>query len=327
MKYIMTIQYGSMDEVMYQDIIKRPDVSLFYVSGPMHSNVLYKIRRVHTSMPATKYFEPILKTVWYEKKLLQMADHDVCIIFQAATMLHIGLKTLRNIRKKRPNAKLVLFLLDSVHAHSTTMIYAKKYIFGFDWDLIFSFDKSDCEEFGFIHMGYSYYSKIELNCNSGRKSDLYYIGALKKENSRTKQLKAVYKLCRKNNVECDFKFLSPQEEHELSAQGIKILNKPLHYTEVLQDICSSKCILELVQPGQLSQTARYMEAVCYNKKLLTNNEKIETLPYYNPEYMKCFKSLRDIDTEWIKDGEEPDYKYQGDFSPLRLIEIMEETWK
>lgn len=327
MKYIMATQYGSMDEVLFKDIIDHPNTSLCYVSEPMKNKALYKIRRIHTSMAATKYFEPPFKAIWYKKRLFSMIEKNTCIFFQPASMLHIGMSTLKSLRKDKPGVKLVLLLLDSIHAYSNSMKYAKKYIFSFDWDLIISFDENDCKEFGFAYMGLSYYSKLDNITNNKDTNDLFYIGAIKDESSRTRLLLDIYKRCIQNNVQCSFKFLAQKELPELKKQGINILHKPMHYKEVLMDVSESNCILELVQPGQKNQTARYMEAVCYNKKLLTNNPRIKELPYYSPSYMRVFSSPDEIDVSWIKNKEDVNYHYKGDFSPLKILDIVEEAWK
>lgn len=65
-----------------------------------------------------------------------------------------------------------------------------------------------------------------------------------------------------------------------------------------------------------------MEAVCYNKKLLTNNSQTTEYPYYNSEYMKCFKKVEDIDIEWLTDLKPVNYNYKGDFSPIKLIDYL-----
>ncbi len=327
MKYLMVTQYGSMDEVLFGDIIKLPEVNLFYVSEPMANTFLYKLRRIHTSMPATKYFEPPMKNIWYQKKLFSLIDNDTCVIFQPASMIHIGMSTLKNIHLVYPGCKLVLLLLDSIHAHSVTMRYAKKYIFSFEWDLIFSFDESDCREYGFTYMGLSYYSKIDLSAQSRNVSDLFYIGAKKDEDTREKLLLEIYNRCKDKGIICNFKFRSMKKHPELEKQGINMLAKPQPYRDVLNDINATNCILEIMQPGQNNQTARYMEAVCYNKKLLTNNTEIVTLPFYNPQYMKVFISPDDIDFEWIKKEEAVNYNYDNEFSPIRILRTMEETWK
>lgn len=82
----------------------------------------------------------------------------------------------------------------------------------------------------------------------------------------------------------------------------------------------SNCILEVLATGQSGATLRYYEAVCYNKKLLTNNKNIVNLPFYNPEWMHVFENTEDIDWGWVKERVPVDYHYDGRFSPIHLID-------
>ena len=94
------------------------------------------------------------------------------------------------------------------------------------------------------------------------------------------------------------------------------------YEKVIGNILSTNCVLEMVAKGQKVQTARYYEAVCYNKKLLTNNPNIKELSFYNPQYMKYFENIEDIDFEWVKRKETIDYHYNNEFSPNHILKEL-----
>lgn len=321
MKYLMVLQHGAMDEFLYRDILKKENVHEFQVSAPDCNRLLYKIRRIHTSTIATKYFDPPFKTIWYKNALLKATDNDTCLVFQMAAMIHVGSKTLEAVRKRRPGAKLVLLLIDSVDAHSLSMKYAKRFIFGFKWDLILSFDKGDCEKYGFTYMGYSYYSKLDVNDDEPVDSDLYYIGAVKNEEDRMQLLTKIYDKGTAEDVVCNFTLLT---QKETAPHGdIKLIDKGIPYSEVVKELNKANCILELIQEGQNNQTARYMEAVCYNKKLLTNNKRVVDLPYYDDRYIRVFADPDDIDFNWVKAREKVDFDYKDDFSPARILDLIE----
>lgn len=85
----------------------------------------------------------------------------------------------------------------------------------------------------------------------------------------------------------------------------------------------SNCLLELVQEGQVGATARYCEAVVYGKKLLTNNNYVRFLPFYNEEYIKIFDKVDDIDFDWVKEIVHVDFEYKDEFSPNHVIERIQ----
>lgn len=311
-----------MADIMFHDLIKDDKTQVFYVSKPMKNQSLNFIRGVHTSIKLTKYFEPPFKTVWYLNDIIKMIDDDTVLLLQIDSMIHMGIRLLEYIRAKRPLVKLVLILVDSVHAHSWTMKYAKKYIFNFNWDLILSYDNHDCKEYGFTYLGLSYYSKIDDIAASNKKSDIYYIGSVKNEDSRKKVLERINSGCQMNHINTNFTLIG-YKKSELDESNIKTCENNISYRQVLSELMSSNCILEIVQPGQMKQTVRYFEAVCYNKKLLTNNRYIIQLPYYDPRYMQVFDDEDKIDFEWIRDYSTNDYHYQGEFTPKEIYNLIE----
>ena len=74
---------------------------------------------------------------------------------------------------------------------------------------------------------------------------------------------------------------------------------------------------------QKALTLRPYEAVVYNRKLLTNNRSILDFKYYNSRYMQLFERAEEIDWDWIAADTEVDYGYQGDYSPRKLLELLE----
>ena len=55
----------------------------------------------------------------------------------------------------------------------------------------------------------------------------------------------------------------------------------LSYEEVITKIKKSKCLLEINLEGQEGITLRTLEALFFNKKLITNNIKIKEYDFYN----------------------------------------------
>ena len=51
---------------------------------------------------------------------------------------------------------------------------------------------------------------------------------------------------------------------------------------IAENIKQSRAILDIVQSGQSGITLRPMEAMFYNKKLITNNIYIKEYDFYNP---------------------------------------------
>lgn len=321
MKFLLVFPFGWFDSYMYRDLILDDRVSVFYLDKPMENTWLHLLRRVHHSCKINQAINLPGKGLW-NKRLLDIIDADTCVMFNTGALSLIDNNLLTKIKNKA--AKLVLLIVDSIHANSQHLKVAKPMLFSSLWDLILSYDKNDCAEFGFGFLGQSYYSVLGDVKKSLKTSDIYYVG--REKLNRNENILALQKFLVKNNIKCNFNLVdSPRNKNKynnLSIEGLTVSFANLPYEQIVSDIKSANCILEVVQEGQNVQTARYFEAVCYNKKLLTNNHIITKLPFYNPKYMKCFNSYEDIDLEWIKREEKIDFGYNKEFSPLKILEII-----
>lgn len=64
---------------------------------------------------------------------------------------------------------------------------------------------------------------------------------------------------------------------------IKLISNNISYSEILNNISQSKCLVDIVQDGQEGLTYRPLEALFYNKKLITNNKTITEYDFYKEE--------------------------------------------
>ena len=101
----------------------------------------------------------------------------------------------------------------------------------------------------------------------------------------------------------------------------------MDYGDNLQHVIHTKCLLEIMQKGQIGYTQRAVEAVCLGKKLLTNNPIIKDAPFYKQEFISQFEKSGDIDIAFINnipDSELIDYQYKEKLSPIELLDFIDE---
>ena len=102
------------------------------------------------------------------------------------------------------------------------------------------------------------------------------------------------------------------------------IRKKLLYKDTIEKMLTCNCILDIVDSGSSGGVSlRFFEAVVYNKKLLTNNKNIVKMPFYNPNYMKIFEKYDDIDLDWLKNNENVDYGYNGEFEAIEFIKRID----
>ena len=183
------------------------------------------------------------------------------------------------------------------------------------FERVYSFDKSDCDKYGFIYHPTNY-SMVSIQHDACQvQYDAFYVGVSK---GRAGTIAKVYKKIRKSGGKAQF-YISGVKSEKEKVKGIHY-NQWLEYDQVLDYIKRSNCIVEIMDGAQDGVTLRTMEAICYNKKLLTNNKSMRESDYYKSGHIQVFESPDEIDTEFVRKRESVNYNYNGEFSPVRLIE-------
>lgn len=322
----MILPYGWFDQYMYADLFKMDNVDVHWVNKPMNNKFLAIARKVHKSKKVNRIIHLPCQAYW-ETDIFQKIDDDTCIIFNTGVLMMLEKDFLYQI-KSTSNAKMVLLIVDSMHGSSVHMKYVRDIIMSFPWDIKLSYDKKDCAEFGFTYMPGTIYSKLDINMikKPSVMSDIQFVGRNKQ--GRNDVCMDLYHRLVSEGVICNFtlvdskKNLSKYKKYE--TEMLRISCKNIKYEEILTDVLGTNCILELVAGEQKQQTARYYEAVCYNKKLLTNNPFVKELSFYNPQYMKVFTTIDEIDYDWIKVKENVNYHYNNEFSPVNILSMITE---
>lgn len=78
-------------------------------------------------------------------------------------------------------------------------------------------------------------------------------------------------------------------------------------------LVGSSCLLDVSEQSGNSLPRAYYNAIVQNKKLLTNNRKVLSAPFYDPQNMRVFASVDDIDFAWVLESVECAYGYDGRF--------------
>lgn len=324
MKYIFVWPYGWFDSYMYRDLFATGKVVPYMLKKPFQSRLINFIRRVHCSRKVNHIIPLPFKDAW-EYSLLQMLEDNTCIIFDTGALSMLSASFLYKVKNYRKNIKMALFIADSLHGSSGHIASAIPNILNFPWDARLSYDINDCKEFGFDYLGPNIYSAMRDVDPYNVKSDIYYIGRNKA--NRNAMIIEIYNKCIQHGIQTDFDLIDNKKNlknnHVENGKGLRFSCTDIPYENVVSHVLSTNCILEVVAKGQKAQTARYYEAVCYNKKLLTNNPNIKGLPFYDGRYMKVFEKVEDIDFEWVKKKERINYNYKGEFSPRHALEKLE----
>lgn len=227
-------------------------------------------------------------------------------------------EVLRAYQKKWPQVRYILLYVDSVCRGVS--VYAnylrEKQVF----DLVYSFDEQDAQSYGMIFWKTPYSFDAEFTGIKPER-DIYFVGV------GTDRFETLCRTAAQGqnagmDIRMDIVCQDPETFRDQITDNISLYSfkEVLPYREVLKKTLQANCILEVIRPGQVGLTLRAYEAVVYNRKLLTNNKTILSFSYYDPRFMQYFEKVEDIDWDWVKEETEVDYHYNGEFSPLRLLE-------
>lgn len=222
-------------------------------------------------------------------------------------------KTVKRLRRRTKDIRVLL--LNSFGAASPSFEPVRKRIDWFDSSEVYTFDPLEAKAMGFNFYGLQYYSRADMPESGAILYDCYFVGGIK--GGRGELIRSLYKSMRESCVDALFECTFMKGEHETTDDsGIKWLHASWQpYKNVLANDLASACVVEILQEGQHAQSLRYFEAICYNRKLLTNNTHVVDLPFYDDRYIRVFHDANDVDMDWLKGRELPEYGYSNEFSP------------
>lgn len=145
---------------------------------------------------------------------------------------------------------------------------------------IWTFDPGDARKYGW-RLNNQFYCPIEVENRKEKVRSRKNAFCACQDKGRYKILKEIYKQLTARNIDCNFTLVKQiGNEYDENDQWVKENGMP--YDEFLQCTIDSDIIVDLVRDGQVGITVRTLEAIFYNKKLITNNSAVKEQPLYNP---------------------------------------------
>ena len=231
---------------------------------------------------------------------------------------------LRYLKLKYPNCKIV-----KIHRDSYDIWRRKNKEFTDSdmsslFDLQMSYDNGDSKKYGMIHFD-EIESKTSVIVDKNYPLyDVFFAGAAK---DRLPLLLSIYDHLSKNGFKCFFYLTCVDKKNQIKRDNIVYADKNMSYREMLHHTVNSKVVLEVNQGCVDGFTSRFLESVLYNKRLLTNNIAVKKNRYYSNRFICCFVKPDEISPDFINDNTEVNYNYAGEFSPVHLIRLIENSLK
>ena len=274
---------------------------------------------LHNSNRVNKKINLPLKSLWYPRYFINDFKDDKPLCFVLLNRFWFPPEYLQFLKRTYPEARFVLLLRDLMKISDNP--FSRRFINNPVFDLRMTIDRDEAEQYGMVYYD-EYESKIDISIAENYPlSDVFFAGKVK---DRMGKLMTAYDILSKAGLKCEFYLTDTPEDQKRDLIGVTYADKPMPYIDMLYKTVNSRCVLEFNQDGALGFTSRFLEAVMYNKKLITDNPAVKKTKFYDPTKIQYIEKAADIDPQFIlKDNKDINYNYDGECSPIRLLELID----
>lgn len=276
----------------------------------------------HNSNRVNRFIKLPFKHKWYSGYFKNEFKDNKPLCFILLNRFWFPPEYLEWLKKKYPDAKFVLLLRDLMKINDNQ--FSKRFIGNPLFDLQMTIDREEAKKYGMEYYD-EYESKIEIPTTDNYPiSDVFFAGKVK---DRMPKLMTAYKIFTEAGLRCEFYLTGTPDDQKKPLEGVTYADESMPYIEMLYKTVNTRCVLEFNQDGALGFTSRFLEAVMYNKKLITDNPAVKDTKFYDPSRILYVERAADIDPKFVTECKEFDYCYNGEYSPLRLLELIDNLLK
>ena len=216
---------------------------------------------------------PYSMSRWYGHWTEKVTEADVILISDGIR----GRDIIKYIHRKNPAARIIVYYSNSNIGHGRNDPSKYKDL---PCELV-TFDKKNADDYQitFKHYFYPYMEHRVYTSDSYCTQDIFFIGA---DKGRLNELLKWKNIFEHQGLTCKFMILKTKHKFYIRYRN-EVMDRPVPYTEVVKEIQHSRAILDFTQAHQYGITYRPMEAMCFQKKLITNFDRITEYNFYNSD--------------------------------------------
>lgn len=215
----------------------------------------------------------------------RLKEYNTVIIFDRLYSQNV----IPYIKKHNKNARIIFWYWNIIETNFKKPRYPQAAEY---W----TFDTRDAQKYQ-MNKNIQFYFRRDKQTILECKYDVFFVGS---DKGRAAELRNFEKKLRKAGYKTCFKII----RDKTSKDGIEYSDY-LRYSEVLSHIRQSRCILDFCQSAQSGLTLRPLEALYYNKLLITNNSEIKQYDFYSPNNIAVMPEEADTLIEFLKHEYQP----------------------
>lgn len=294
-----------------------PDCELVTYPLDSKSRWLRYLFAIHNSAKIAKKFKLPFKQLWYPYYFKGEFQYNkpLCVVILNH---YLPISYLYFLKKRYPDCRLVMLHRDflRVSQRANPDLPQNPIL-----DLEMTYDEGESVKYGFPHFT-EFESKVDIPVNAKFESDVFFAGRAK---DRLPDLMDAYQKLTSEGLKVYFFLTGVPQNQQIALPGVEYAQRNMTYREMLYHTVNTRCVLETTQKGQKGYTSRFLEAVMYGKKIISNSEYLKQSKFYAPDKVKIVNHMSEIDVDFIKEGNGfVDYNYQGEFSPFRVLDRIDE---
>ena len=199
-----------------------------------------------------------------------LEKYDTLIIFESV----VKISAIRYIRTKNPNIRIIIYFRNQFtfsKKRNVSLTYLKKYNCEF-W----SYHLGDCEKHHFQYNS-QFWNPEYLKKIKPQKENTYDCLFLGRTKNRINDVVQIHEKLKHFQLK-DYIYLVPKTNYDFDRN---LSNQYMNYEHYLEKLSVSNAVLDLVNTENYGLTLRPLEALFYNKKVITNYREIKLYDFYN----------------------------------------------
>lgn len=249
------------------------------------------------------------------KRITFASDSPICFVYFAHFLSEIKNGMADVAKQIFPNSQHVFFFTDAKHitAHNLLLLRPKM-------DCIGVYDPIIAKNFKL-----EFWPNSLPTINSVKTDEMYDLCFVGNGIDRIDKIEKIFELCSKKGLKVAIYLKTSDTNNRI--EGVHYIDKLIPYTENIDIVKKSRCVLELKSKTKLCGCSlRVQEAVILNKKILTDNINVYEMPCCknNPQWISYFNTVSDIDWDFLlNQNEKVDYQYNNEYAAKQFLSNIE----
>lgn len=278
-KYVLLAHRQKDVEFQYSDFSNSDNLELLYFDYTKIRIRLLNAINMLGLKNTWLYYRLVLKRIFnntIERKLSYDRKDEYVFIVMARVYEKYGSYLVSYLRENYPSCKMVIYLADLIHNMRFSLDEARK-----DFDIVCSFDEKESldNNLYFVLTPFSTRLLDRVQKVDIPEFDVSFVGTSK---GRLELIMWLYNLFTEKGLKCDFYIVGVEKKKQIQLDGIHY--NWLDFENVLKHAARSRCLLEIMQKGGYSATARFAEAMLLGKNLITNCPALKNINEKNIIY-------------------------------------------